>query len=171
MAINLFLFCSELFKELYIPDEHAVHMQYLMFGLHGHNGLVPWIWSALAIELAALLLLLVPASRSLKWLNLACIFSVLGVWTEKGMGFIIPAFIPNPLGEIVEYLPTQNETLICAGVWAFGFFFYTLLLKVAVPILTGRLHTEDRTPVHNAKTAGEGFKSNFGEGWASGFKS
>lgn len=171
MAINLFLFGSELFKELYIPDEHAVHMQYLMFGLHGHNGLVPWIWSALAIEMVAMLLLMLPASRSLKWLNLACLLSVVGVWTEKGMGFIIPAFVPNPLGEIVEYLPTRNEALICVGVWAFGFFFYTLLLKVAVPILTGRLHTGDMTPAGNAKTAEKGFRSNFGGGWSSGFKS
>ena len=170
MAINLFLFVSELFKELYIPDEHAVHMFYLMFGLHGHTGLVPWIWTAMAIEVLALALLMLPASRSLKWLNLACILSVTGVWIEKGMGFIIPAFIPNPLGEIVEYLPTRNESLICVGVWAFGFFFYTLLLKAAVPILTGRLRSADGPPGHGAKTAEEGFKSNFGGDWSSGFK-
>lgn len=145
MAINLFLFVSELFKELYIPDEHAIHMKYLMFGVDGYHGLVPWIWTALVIEAAAILLLMLPASRSLKWLNLACVLSVTGVWIEKGMGFIIPAFIPDPLGEIVEYLPTRNEILICLGVWAFGFLFYTVLLKAAVPILTGRLHSGPET--------------------------
>jgi hypothetical protein len=42
---------------------------------------------------------------------------VIGIWIEKGMGLIVPGFIPSPLGEIVEYTPTLNETLIC---WASG---------------------------------------------------
>lgn len=171
MAINVFLFISEVFKELYIPDEHVIHMKYLLFGLHGHHGLLPWIWTALALNVAALLLLLLPASRNLKLLNSACVMAIIGVWIEKGMGFIVPAFVPNPLGEIVEYLPTRNETLICVGIWAFGFFLYTAILKVAIPILTGRLHVD--TPETGRQTAAEAasnIKPSFGGGWSSGFK-
>ena len=36
----------------------------------------------------------------------------LGIWIEKGMGLIIPGFVPTPLGEIVEYSPTLNETAL-----------------------------------------------------------
>jgi len=83
-------------------------------------------------------LLLLPISTSLKWLDVACVLAIVGIWIEKSMGIIIPGFVPSPLGEIVEYSPTWNETLVCFGVWAFGLLIYTVLLRVAVPILQGR---------------------------------
>ena len=55
------------------------------------------------------------------------------------MGLVIPGFIPTPLGAIVEYSPSLNETLICLGIWAFGLLCYTIFLRMAVPILQGRL--------------------------------
>jgi molybdopterin-containing oxidoreductase family membrane subunit len=58
------------------------------------------------------------------------------------MGLVVPGFIPTPLGEIVEYSPSLNETLICLGIWAFGFLAYTVFLRMAVPILQGRLSKE-----------------------------
>ena len=42
-------------------------------------------------------------------------------------------------GEIVEYTPTLNETLICFGIWAAGFLIYTILVRITVPVLSGRL--------------------------------
>lgn len=67
---------------------------------------------------------------------------IAGIWIEKGMGMIIPAFVPTPLGEIVEYLPTMNETLITLGIWAFGLLIYTILVRITVPVLSGRLTSE-----------------------------
>jgi len=64
---------------------------------------------------------------------------IIGIWIEKGIGLIIPGFIPSPLGEVVEYVPTLNEILICVGIWAFGFLLYTILLRVSTPILKGKL--------------------------------
>ena len=55
------------------------------------------------------------------------------------MGLIIPAFVPTQLGQIVEYHPTLNEWLICAGIWAFGLLLYSVFLKITIPVLTGRL--------------------------------
>jgi molybdopterin-containing oxidoreductase family membrane subunit len=55
------------------------------------------------------------------------------------MGLVIPGFVPTPLGELVEYLPTLNETLVCIGIWAFGLLCFTILLRMAVPILQGQL--------------------------------
>jgi len=58
------------------------------------------------------------------------------------MGLIVPGFLPTPLGEIVEYFPTWNETLICIGIWAFGFLLYSWMIHLAVPILSGEFkHT------------------------------
>jgi molybdopterin-containing oxidoreductase family membrane subunit len=60
------------------------------------------------------------------------------------MGLVIPGFVPDTLGEIYEYGPTVPEVLISMGVWATGALIYTLLLKFAIPIYTGKLRFETR---------------------------
>ena len=139
MLINVFLLLNEVFKEFYTDNLHVAASHYLYFGLHGHHALVPWIWTAIGCNLVAMVLLLLPLSRSLKWLDVACVLAILGIWIEKGMGLVIPGFVPSPLGEIVEYIPTLNETLVCLGIWAFGLLCFTLFLRMAVPILQGTL--------------------------------
>ena len=139
MLINVFLLLCEVFAEFYAGTLHAAGARYLYFGLHGHHGLVPWIWTALALDTVALGLLMLPASRSLEWLNVACGAAIVGIWIEKGMGLIVPGFVPTPLGEVIEYQPTWNETLICLGIWAFGALAYTVLVRITVSILSGRL--------------------------------
>jgi len=52
---------------------------------------------------------------------------------------VIPGFIPSTLGAIKEYQPSANETMVCLGIWAFGLLCYTVFLRMAVPILQGRL--------------------------------
>ena len=96
-------------------------------------------WTAIAFNLVALFLLVLPVSRSLKYLNVACVLAILGIWIEKGMGLVVPGFIPSPLGEMVEYTPTVNETLVGLGIWAFGLLAYTIFLRMAIPILQGRI--------------------------------
>jgi molybdopterin-containing oxidoreductase family membrane subunit len=80
-----------------------------------------------------------PLSRSLKWLDVACALCIVGIWIEKGMGLVIPGFIPTPLGALIEYTPSLNETLVCLGIWAFGLLCYTIFLRMSVPILQGVL--------------------------------
>lgn len=139
MIINLFLLANEVFKEFYTDSLHVASARYLYFGLHGHHALVPWIWTAIGLNLTAMTILALPISRSIRWLDLACVCAILGIWIEKGMGLVIPGFVPSPLGEIVEYVPSWNETLICLGIWAFGLLCYTLFLRMSVPILLGTL--------------------------------
>ena len=139
MLINVFLLVCEVFKEFYSGNLHGISAKYLFVGLHGHHALVPWIWTAIALNLIAMVLLVLPVSRSLKWLNVTCVMAIIGIWIEKGMGLVIPGFIPTPLGAIIEYSPSLNETLICLGIWAFGLLCYTIFLRMAVPILQGRL--------------------------------
>ena len=144
MLINIFLLGNEIFTEFYTDSLHIASVKYLYFGLHGYHGLVPWIWTAVFLNTTALILLLLPASKSLKYLNIACVFLIVGIWIEKGMGLIIPGFIPTPLGEIVEYSPTLNETLICIGIWALGLMIYTGLVKAAIPILQGKMSIDNQ---------------------------
>ena len=145
MVINVFLLFNEVFKEFYTDNLHVASSKYLYFGLHGFHGLNVWIWTAIACNLIATKLLLLPASRSLHWLNLACVLAIVGIWIEKGMGLVIPGFVPTPLGEIIEYRPTLNETLICLGIWAFGLLCYTIFLRMSVPILQGTISKANET--------------------------
>ena len=52
---------------------------------------------------------------------------------------MVPGFVPTPLGEVIEYQPSMNETMVCLGIWAFGLLCYTVLLRMSVPILQGQL--------------------------------
>lgn len=139
LTINMFLLGSEAFTEFYTDSAHGASARYLFLGLHGHNALVPWIWSAVALNLGAMALLYLPVSRRRGVLQAACVMLIVGIWIEKGMGMIVPAFVPSPLGEIVEYLPTLNETLVTVGIWALGLLIYTILVRVTIPVLSGRL--------------------------------
>jgi len=139
LLINMFLLAAELFKEFYSEQGQFTSAHFLFFGLKGHSGLVPWIWTAVGLNTAATVLLVTPVSRNLRVFNVASVFLLIGIWIEKGMGLIIPGFIPTPLGEVVDYAPTLEESLVTVGIWAFGFLLYTLFLKVAVPILQGTL--------------------------------
>jgi len=105
---------------------------------------VPWIWTAVVFDALAMIILLLPASRGLTLLNLACALAIVGIWIEKGMGLIVPAFIPTPLGEIVEYVPTWHETLVCLGIWAFGLLLYTIFVRITIPVLSGQVRARNR---------------------------
>jgi len=129
---------SELFTEFYTGGSHASAAHYLYFGQHGLNALQPWIWtSTICVILAAFLLLKRDIHERKIVLNFVCVLIFVGIWIEKGMGLIIPGFIPSTLHEWVEYIPSALEWKISAGIWAAGLIVYTLLLKVAIPIFTG----------------------------------
>jgi Ni/Fe-hydrogenase subunit HybB-like protein len=144
MFLNLFLLGSELYKEYYSHSVHIAPVEYLFQGLHGHNLLVPWIWAAMAMNVMAFFIFMIPQTRKhLSILNLGCLLVIVGVWIEKGPGFVIPGFVPDPLGEIHEYIPNLLELMVSFGIWALGLLVFTLLMKVAIPIETGKFtHTE-----------------------------
>lgn len=140
ILINLLMVASELFTEFYTGAAHSAHAYYLYFGLHGHHALVPWIWTAIVLNLIAAILFLHPATSRHAWvLNVACAAAFVGIWIEKGMGLIIPGFVPSTLHQLVEYQPSLAEWQITAGIWAFGLMVYTVALKIASPVLKDSL--------------------------------
>jgi Ni/Fe-hydrogenase subunit HybB-like protein len=94
--------------------------------------------------LAAIFLLMPRVNRRFWLLITACVLAFAGIWIEKGMGLIIPGFIPSTLHEMVEYLPSMLEWKITAGIWAFGLMIYTIALKIALPIFTGELREVEK---------------------------
>ncbi|MBU0616941.1 MAG: polysulfide reductase NrfD [Planctomycetes bacterium] len=153
MVINMFLLGCELFTEFYTDSAHLASVRYLYFGLHGRAALVPWIWTAVAFDSLAMLILILPASRGLTLLNLACVLAIVGIWIEKGMGLIVPAFVPTPLGEIVEYVPTWHETMVCLGIWAFGLLLYTIFVRITIPVLSGQVRARGRQDQNELEVA------------------
>ncbi len=138
VVVNLFMLGSEVFTAFYTGGAHATSARYLFFGLHGHDALVPWIWTAVALNLSSVALLVGhKQTNDLRWLNAACLAAFAGVWIEKGMGLIVPGFIPSTLHELVEYQPSLTEWKITAGIWALGFMVLTLAVKLALPVLRG----------------------------------
>ncbi|MBI5494475.1 MAG: polysulfide reductase NrfD [Deltaproteobacteria bacterium] len=138
MFLNLFLLGAELFKEYYSRTEHLLHFQYLFSGLHGHSALVPYAWAFVFCGIAAFLIFLFPATRrNVVTLNVGCLLIYASVYIEKGMGLVMPAMTPDTLGEVYEYTPTLHELRIGAAIFSTGFLVFTLLCKVAIPILTG----------------------------------
>ena len=136
ILINLLMVASELFTEFYTGASHSSHAYYLYFGLHGHHALVPWIWTAIVLNVVATGLFLHPGIMRYEWvLDFACAAAFVGIWIEKGMGLIIPGFVPSTLHQLVEYQPSLAEWQITAGIWAFGLMIYTVALKIAIPVL------------------------------------
>lgn len=145
LLINLFLLACEAFKEFYAFSSHGSSARYLFFGLesHGHyyHGLVPWIWAAIIMEVAAATILIIPpVARRIAYLNVACVLANIGIWFEKGMGLVVPGFVPSPQGTIVEYSPSKTEFLISMGIWAFGLLLFSWMLHLAILIMKGDFH-------------------------------
>lgn len=135
MIINLFMFGSEIFTELYPGTVHASAMRYHLFGLHGHNALVPFAWTALALNAFATVVFVTRALyQRLGVLLVASCAAVTGVWIEKGMTFLMAGLVPTPLGDVVDYRPSHIELLVSLGIWAIGALLFTFMLKATIPI-------------------------------------
>lgn len=140
LLLNFFLVGSELFTEFYAGTSHVASARYLFFGLHGHHELVPWIWTALGCNaLAAALLLPSSFPEHRTRIDIACALTFVGIWIEKGMGLVVPGFVPSTLHELVPYAPSVVEWKVVVGVWALGLMIFTLGLKVTVAVFKGEM--------------------------------
>ncbi len=138
--INLIMLFSELFKEFYAPTHHSESAYYLFFGLEGKTALLPWIWTAIPLNILATIMLTFHKLRNnLNVLYLCCAMLFVAIWIEKGFGLIVPGFIPGPYGKIEEYTPSWVEIWVTLGIWAMGAFVFTMLAKTSIGIELGEL--------------------------------
>jgi molybdopterin-containing oxidoreductase family membrane subunit len=140
--INTFFFLLEFFVGYYSEMPGHMHsLEYLFFGLehdgHVYNNLVPFMWTATAFSFTGLgILAYMKISKVFDYrlVGTAAALIFFSLWADKGLGFVFGGFVPNPLNEVTEYIPTFNELGITIGIWATGFFILTLLYKIAVGV-------------------------------------
>ena len=143
IPINLFFLGCEVFKEFYTNSTHVASAKYLFLGLHGKHLLVPYIWTAIVFAVIAGFIFAIPSLRKNNTLtSIAAVLTIIGVWIEKGMGLIIPGFIPSSLGDLHEYTPSIHEFFICLGIWSLGALIFTLLAKTAISLQLGELNPD-----------------------------
>lgn len=136
MILNLFFLGLEFFTAFYsnIPG-HMASLDYLFFGLHGHDRLVPFMWFSLLIGIISASLLVIPGVRhNLTLLVVALVGVFVSSWIDKGLGLVVGGFIPSPLEHVTEYMPTPVEMAISIGVFAIGALIITVLYKMVVEV-------------------------------------
>jgi len=136
MAINVFFILMEVFTAFYsdIP-EHLDHFRYLFVGLEGHHRLVPWMWVSVLLAVLSLVLLVNPKTRhDHRTLSLGCLAVFFSIWIDKGLGMVVTGFVPNPLGEVMEYWPTLPEALISLGIYGIGALMVTGFYRIALSL-------------------------------------
>ncbi len=142
VIINTFFFLLEFFVGYYSEVPGHVHsLEYLFFGLEHHgevyNNLVPFMWASVLANFAGLgVLIWMKVKKQITDLlvGVGCALIFFALYLDKGLGFVFGGFVPNPLDEITEYIPTANEIGITLGIWATGFFLLTLLYKIALGV-------------------------------------
>jgi molybdopterin-containing oxidoreductase family membrane subunit len=136
VAINLFFLLVELFTVIYSSMPHHLDpFLYMFFGLEGHNTLAPLMWVGQIIGLVCLVALWVPKARVNEAVLAALAVGViLSLWIEKGVGLVVIGFIPAPLGQVTDYIPTVPEVLITVGVYAIGFLLLTVFYKIITTV-------------------------------------
>ena len=139
LIANVFFAALEAFTAYYSGlVDHAEHFSYLFVGLHGHRALVPWMWTAGVLSLAALAILLRPSSRARDgWLAGACLATIVSVWIDKGLCLIVSGFVPNAAGDIVVYSPTPPEVAVTAAIYSTGALMFGGLCRAYLRILKG----------------------------------
>jgi Ni/Fe-hydrogenase subunit HybB-like protein len=136
MGVNIFFFLLEVFTAYYsnIPG-HTHSITYLFAGYHGHNALVPFMWTAAILAITAQVLLSVPKFRNnMSLLPFTLVLLVIATWIDKGLGLIVGGFTPNPFDRITEYAPTFPELMVSLAVYGTGALVLTILWKVAIGV-------------------------------------
>ncbi|MEF3169081.1 MAG: polysulfide reductase NrfD [Deltaproteobacteria bacterium] len=136
MIINVFLLLMEFFTAYYSHIPGHIHgLEYLFFGLHGYDNLVPFMWTSAILGVIGIFLLLVPKLRMrYDLLAVGCGAIFLGTYIDKGVGLVLGGFVPNPFEGVTQYYPTFPELMITLAIWGIGALILTILYKIAISV-------------------------------------
>lgn len=134
--VTMIMMMGEFFTAYYSNVEsHKIALDYLFFGVHGHDEFVPLMRFFVLCVLATLVLLVPTKLRYNKaTMALGCFALFMAMYIEKGLTFVIGGLSENPFGEIVDYIPGVTELIIIVGIFAIGIFILSLLLKMIVVV-------------------------------------
>jgi len=133
---NLFFIGLEFFTAFYsnVP-EHMATLDYLFWGVNGfHNLVIPMRVSLLFSIVGVIALLFKKIRFHEGWLSLCLALIFISLYIDKGVGFVLGGFVPNPFERITEYHPSVTEIGITIGVWAAGALILTVLYRVAIKV-------------------------------------
>jgi Ni/Fe-hydrogenase subunit HybB-like protein len=145
LIVDLVLFGAEVFTDLYSETHHGAPMRYLLFGSHGSPGVRMYVWIAIILGIGSAAVLSSPLARHDRVVDAACVAAIVAVWIEKGMALIMPGFVPTPLGQLADYVPSAVEVLVSNGIWCFGFLMFTVLARIGARIEMRELRAPPRS--------------------------
>jgi Ni/Fe-hydrogenase subunit HybB-like protein len=157
LVASVFFAALEAFTAYYSGlADHTEHFSYLFVGLHGRYALVPWMWTAGVLSVAALAILTNPGARKQeRWLVGACLATVLSVWIDKGLCLIVSGFVPDAAGNVVAYRPTPPEIAVTAAIYSAGALVFGALCRTYLRVLRSPVAVAARTwPVAEPTRAG-----------------
>ncbi len=134
--VNFFFFGMEFFVAYYsdMPG-HKHTLDYLFWGLHGYDNLVPWMRSSMLMGAVGIATIFIARMKqSDVGIGIACLLIFFSLWIDKGLGLVLGGFVPNPLEYVTEYYPSVAEISITLAVWATGFLILTVLYKTAIAV-------------------------------------
>ncbi len=132
LAASLFFLLLEFFTVFYSDIPHHTHpFHYLLFGSHNTISIAVLAWlSILLTSLALLIHLVCRGERSERYLILASVMTLVGLWIDKGFNMVAVGFSMTPNEELVVYWPTWPELVLTFGIYSFGMLVFTLLAKI-----------------------------------------
>jgi molybdopterin-containing oxidoreductase family membrane subunit len=144
MCVNMFFFMLEIFTAFYSNMPGHIHpIMYLFVGAHGHNELVPYMWTFIVLAFLSITLLVTPKLReNHKLLPWTLAILVIATWLDKGLGLVIGGFTPTPFETITTYWPTGKELLVSMMVYAIGALVVTVLFKIATDVKEEMGHSQ-----------------------------
>jgi hypothetical protein len=152
--INLFLLGAEIFTDFYFRTEEVAAATYLYLGLDGAHMLVPWIWSAIALQGLAAVILAIHRLRRHRVAMSGLRPRHRGGLDREGDGARHPWVRAHRARRGVRVRADGDGGLRVAGIWALGVLIFTLLAKVAIPIELGTLRRIGGTAPAGGRPAG-----------------
>ena len=133
---TIFMVVCEFFTAFYsnVPS-HKAALEYLYFGLHGHDQFV-WLMMLFVVLAVVTLVIMIPRQTrtNYKLLGFGCAAAFVSMYIEKGLTFVIGGLSETPFGEIASYHVTLPEFLVIVGIFALGILIASILFKLVTVV-------------------------------------